>query len=164
MSKKIAMTGMFIALAMIFSYIEVLIPINLGIPGVKLGLANLVVVVTLFTMGPKNAFSVSIIRIFLVAVTFGNMSAMFYSLAGGLLSYVGMVLLKKIPGFSIVGVSVFGGILHNIGQIIVAAVVVENIHLMMYLPVLLVAGTITGTLIGIISSKMVPRINKVIKS
>ena len=164
MSKKVAMSGIFIALAMIFSYIEVLIPINLGIPGVKLGLANLVVVTALYTMGARSAFNISVIRVVMVAITFGNMSAMFYSLAGGLLSFAGMVLLKKIPRFSMIGVSVIGGILHNIGQIVVAALVVENLHVLFYLPVLLVAGTITGTLIGIISSRIVPRIEKVFKS
>ena len=86
MSKKVAMTGMFVALAMIFSYVEVLMPINLGIPGMKLGLANLVVVVTLYTLGLQTAFAVSLVRIMLVAMTFGSLSAMLYSLAGGLLS------------------------------------------------------------------------------
>ena len=139
MSKKVAMAGMFTALAMIFSYVEVLIPINLGIPGMKLGLANLVVVVTLYTMGAPMAFAVSMIRIVLVSATFGSLSAMLYSLAGGLLSFAGMILLKKIPNFSMVGVSVAGGLLHNMGQLIVAMAVVENIHLVSYLPPLMIA-------------------------
>lgn len=113
MSKKVAMAGMFTALAMIFSYVEVLIPINLGIPGMKLGLANLVVVVALYTMGAPMAFAISMIRILLVSVTFGSLAAMLYSLAGGILSFCGMMLLKKIPNFSMIGVSVAGGILHN---------------------------------------------------
>ena len=163
MSKKVAMAGMFTALAMIFSYVEVLIPINLGIPGMKLGLANLVVVVTLYTMGAPMAFAVSMIRIVLVSATFGSLSAMLYSLAGGLLSFAGMILLRKIPNFSMVGVSVAGGILHNMGQLIVAMAVVENIHLVSYLPPLMIAGTVTGMLIGIISGQVVPRIKHVLK-
>ena len=163
MSKKVAMAGMFTALAMIFSYVEVLIPINLGIPGMKLGLANLVVVVTLYTMGAPMAFAVSMIRIVLVSATFGSLSAMLYSLAGGLLSFAGMILLKKIPNFSMVGVSVAGGILHNMGQLIVAMAVVENIHLVSYLPPLMIAGTVTGMLIGIISGQVVPRIKHVLR-
>lgn len=163
MSKKVAMAGMFTALAMIFSYVEVLIPINLGIPGMKLGLANLVVVVTLYTMGAPMAFAVSMIRIVLVSATFGSLSAMLYSLAGGLLSFAGMILLKKIPNFSMVGVSVAGGLLHNMGQLIVAMAVVENIHLVSYLPPLMIAGTVTGMLIGIISGQVVPRIKHVLK-
>ena len=148
---------------MIFSYVEVLIPINLGIPGMKLGLANLVVVVTLYTMGAPMAFAVSMIRIVLVSATFGSLSAMLYSLAGGLLSFAGMILLKKIPNFSMVGVSVAGGLLHNMGQLIVAMAVVENIHLVSYLPPLMIAGTVTGMLIGIISGQVVPRIKHVLR-
>lgn len=163
MSKKVAMAGMFTALAMIFSYVEVLIPINLGIPGMKLGLANLVVVTALYTMGAPMAFAVSMIRIMLVSVTFGSLAAMLYSLAGGILSFFGMMLLKKIPNFSMIGVSVAGGILHNIGQLAVAMAVVENIHLISYLPPLLIAGTITGMLIGIVSAQVVPRIKYVLK-
>ena len=163
MSKKVAMAGMFTALAMIFSYVEVLIPINLGIPGMNLGLANLVVVVTLYTMGAPMAFAVSMIRIVLVSATFGSLSAMLYSLAGGLLSFAGMILLKKIPNFSMVGVSVAGGLLHNMGQLIVAMAVVENIHLVSYLPPLMIAGTVTGMLIGIISGQVVPRIKHVLR-
>ena len=164
MSKKVAMAGMFTALAMIFSYVEVLIPISLGIPGIKLGLANLVVVVALYTMGAPMALAVSMIRILLVSVTFGNLAAMLYSLAGGLLSFGGMVLLKKIPKFSIVGVSVAGGILHNAGQLAVAMAVVENIHLLSYMPLLMISGTITGMLLGIVSAQVIPRIDKVLKS
>ena len=163
MSKKIAMTGMFVALAMIFSYVEVLIPINLGVPGMKLGLANLVVVVTLYVLGAKKAFAVSMIRIMLVAMTFGSLSAMLYSMAGGLLSFAGMVLLKKIPDLSVVGVSVAGGVLHNAGQVLVAMAVVENVMLMSYFPPLMIAGTVTGALIGLVSSKVIPRVKPVMK-
>ena len=110
------------------------------------------------------ALAVSMIRILLVSVTFGNLAAMLYSLAGGLLSFGGMVLLKKIPKFSIVGVSVAGGILHNAGQLAVAMAVVENIHLLSYMPLLMISGTITGMLIGIVSAQVIPRIDKVLKS
>ena len=109
------------------------------------------------------AFAVSMIRILLVSVTFGSLAAMLYSLAGGIFSFCGMMLLKKIPKFSMVGVSVAGGILHNIGQLAVAMAVVENIHLISYLPPLLVAGTFTGMLIGIVSNQVVQRIKHVIK-
>ena len=163
MSKKVAMAGMFTALAMIFSYVEVLIPINFGIPGMKLGLANLVVVVSLYTMGAPMAFAISMIRIMLVSMTFGSLSAMLYSMAGGLLSFAGMVLLIKIRNLSVVGISVVGGVLHNVGQILVAIAVVENINLISYLPPLLIAGTITGMLIGIVASQVIPRIRPILK-
>ena len=103
------------------------------------------------------------IRIVLVSATFGSLSAMLYSLGGGLLSFAGMILLKKIPNFSMVGVSVAGGLLHNMGQLIVAMAVVENIHLVSYLPPLMIAGTVTGMLIGIISGQVVPRIKHVLR-
>ena len=164
MSKKVAMAGMFTALAMIFSYVEVLIPINLGLPGMKLGLANLVVVVTLYTMGAPMAFAVSMIRIMLVSMSFGSFSAMLYSMAGGLLSFCGMALLKKIPNFSVIGVSLLGGVLHNTGQLLVAMAVVENINLIAYLPPLMIAGMVTGILIGIVSAQVIPRIKKVLHS
>lgn len=158
------MAGMFTALAMIFSYVEVLIPINLGIPGMKLGLANLVVVVTLYTMGVPMAFAVSMIRIMLVSMTFGSFSAMLYSMAGGILSFCGMALLKKVPNFSVIGVSLLGGVLHNTGQLLVAMAVVENINLIAYLPPLMIAGMVTGILIGIVSAQVIPRIKKVLHS
>ena len=164
MSKKVAMAGMFTALAMIFSYVEVLIPINLGIPGMKMGLANLVVVVTLYTMGAPMAFAVSMIRIMLVSMTFGSFSAMLYSMAGGILSFCGMALLKKVPNFSVIGVSLLGGVLHNTGQLLVAMAVVENINLIAYLPPLMIAGMVTGILIGIVSAQVIPRIKKVLHS
>lgn len=164
MSKKVAMAGMFTALAMIFSYVEVLIPINLGIPGMKLGLANLVVVVTLYTMGVPMAFAVSMIRIMLVSMTFGSFSAMLYSMAGGILSFCGMALLKKVPNFSVIGVSLLGGVLHNVGQLLVAMAVVENINLIAYLPPLMIAGMVTGILIGIVSAQVIPRIKRVLYS
>ena len=164
MSKKVAMAGMFTALAMIFSYVEVLIPINLGIPGMKLGLANLVVVVTLYTMGVPMAFVVSMIRIMLVSMTFGSFSAMLYSMAGGILSFCGMALLKKVPNFSVIGVSLLGGVLHNTGQLLVAMAVVENINLIAYLPPLMIAGMVTGILIGIVSAQVIPRIKRVLHS
>ena len=157
---KVARVGMFVALAMIFSYIEALIPFNFGIPGMKLGLANLVTVTALYIMGSKVALVVSVIRIFLVSVTFGNMAALVYSLAGGLLSFLGMWALKKVKGFSVVGVSILGGVLHNVGQLCVAMAVVENIRLAYYFPVLLIGGMITGLLIGVASAQIIPRIHK----
>lgn len=161
-TKKLALTAMLIALALIFSYIEILIPFSFGIPGIKLGLANLVVIVALYTVGYSYAFTINCLRILLVAFLFGNFSMAIYSLAGALLSFAVMCLLKWTKQFSIVGVSMAGGVFHNVGQVMVAAIVVENIKLFLYLPVLLIAGLITGTLIGIISYKLMhsPILNK----
>ena len=158
-SKKTAMYGLLVALAFILSYIESLIPFPF-IPGIKLGLANLVVIVALYGMGWKEAFVLSLIRIILVGFTFGNLSTMLYSLAGGLLSWLMMVLAKKSKWFSMVGVSIIGGISHNIGQIIVAILTVSNVYLVTYLPLLLITGAITGTLIGFLGALILKRIKR----
>ena len=131
-AKTVALMAMMIALAMIFSYVETMIPINFGIPGVKLGLANLVIVAAIYLFGGKQAFLISIVRIFLSGFMFGNLASIMYSLAGGLLSLAVMLLLKKTDKLSILAVSVMGGICHNIGQLIVAMLVVENLKLIFY--------------------------------
>lgn len=153
-SRKIALCAMLMALAMIFSYVEVLIPINLGVPGIKLGIANLVVVVGLFFLPAGEVLMISVARILLMGYLFGNGMSILYSLAGGLLSFLVMFLLKHIKGFSITGVSIAGGVTHNVAQICVAALVVQNCKLFYYLPALLVAGVITGMLIGILSDRL----------
>lgn len=161
--KNVALFGMMVALAFTFSYLESLIPFNFGIPGVKLGLANLVVVVALYTMKPSEAFFIAVIRIFLAGLTFGNAYSLAYSLCGGVLSFVVMLLCKKTK-LSVIGVSMLGGISHNIGQIIVAAIVMETIRIAYYLPVLLVAGLLTGMLLGILSRLITDRVQKIKKA
>jgi len=159
-SSKISTYGLLIALAFILSYIEALFPPPVPIPGIKLGLANLMVLVGLYTMGVKEAFVLSLIRIILVGLTFGNMSTMLFSLAGGILSWLVMSLLKQVKSFSLVGVSVAGAVSHNIGQIITAIFVTENINIIYYLPFLLLSGLITGAVIGIIGALIIKRIKK----
>ena len=163
-AKTAAMLGMFTAAAMICSYIEAMIPINFGIPGIKLGLANLVVLIVLYTMGTKDALIVSVLRIILTGFLFGNLFGILYSLAGGLLSFLVMWLLKCTGKLRIISISVAGGICHNIGQILVAAVVVENYKIMYYIPVLLIAGLLTGFLIGILAQETVLRLQGYIKN
>lgn len=159
--KNIALFGIMVALAFTFSYFESLIPFNFGIPGVKLGLANLVVVVALYTMKPGEALFIAVVRIFLAGLTFGNFYSLAYSLCGGILSFIVMLLAKKTK-LSIIGVSTLGGVCHNIGQIIVAAIVMQTIRIAYYLPVLLIAGMLTGLLMGILSNLIVNRV-KIIK-
>ncbi len=162
-TNKIAFLGMLIALAFVLSYIEFLLPINIGIPGAKIGLANIVVVVALYTIGNRNAFLLSIVRVVLVGLTFGNLAMMIYSLAGALLSFLVMIIAKQMKLFSITGVSVLGGVFHNVGQIIVAMFVLETSSLLYYLPFLIVIGTISGVVIGIISGMITMRISKLFK-
>ena len=158
MKSRVAYFGVFTALALIFSYVETLIPVNLGIPGVKLGLANLIIVVALYKMRLSEAYLLSVVRILLAGFIFGNYFSIIYSLAGGLLSLTVMALLKKWGGFSLQGISIAGGVFHNIGQLIVAAVVVETFSVTYYFPVLLVAGLLTGLVIGIVAEIMLKRL------
>ena len=162
-AKKAALFGLLVALAFVFSYLESLLPFNFGIPGVKLGLANLVVVVALYTMGEKVAFPVAVIRIVLAGLTFGNAYSLAYSLAGGLLSF-GVMALAKRTRLSPVGVSMLGGVSHNIGQIIVAAVLMGTYRIAYYLPVLLGAGLLTGLLLGLAASLIIDRLKKITKN
>ena len=158
MKSRVAYFGVFTALALIFSYVETLIPVNLGIPGVKLGLANLIIVVALYKMRLSEAYLLSVVRVLLAGFIFGNYFSIIYGLAGGLLSLTVMALLKKWGGFSLQGISIAGGVFHNIGQLIVAAVVVETFSVTYYFPVLLVAGLLTGLVIGIVAEMMLKRL------
>lgn len=147
----LAMSAMFACLALIFSYVEALIPFDAGIPGVKLGLANLVIIIALYEMGFRYALTINLIRIFISGLLFSGVFGMLYSLAGGVLSLTVMALLKKTGLFSMAGVSMAGGVAHNMGQLLAAAAVVSNLHMFLYFPVLMWSGLVTGILIGITS-------------
>lgn len=155
--------GMLVALAFIFSYIESLLPTSVGIPGVKIGLANMVVIVTLYTMGAAPAFALSLVRIVLTGFTFGNLASMVYSLGGGMLSLLVMVIARKTKLFSVTGVSVLGAVFHNVGQIIVAALVIENSSLFYYLPVLMISGVAFGIIIGVVGAMLIKRLSRFIR-
>ena len=159
-SRKIAYFGLNVALAFVLSYFESLIPLNIGIPGIKLGLANLAVLTALYMLSAKDAFCISIIRIVLVGVTFGGISAMIYSLAGGLLSFAVMAASKKLLRLSPVGVSVLGAAAHNIGQLVAAGIIMRNLGALYYLPVLLVSGSVTGAAVGIVGEILIKRLGK----
>lgn len=160
MKTRVAHFGVYTALALIFSYVETLIPINFGIPGVKLGLANLIIVVALYKMNLKEAYMLSIVRVVLSGFIFGNLFSIIYSLAGGLLSLTVMAILKKLNQFSTIGISMAGGVFHNVGQLIMAIIVLESINIAYYFPVLLISGVFTGLLIGIIANEMLKRLHK----
>ena len=157
--KKIAYMGLFAAIAIIFGYVESLIPFFAGIPGIKLGLANLAVLFILEKYTWKEAVLVSMVRILVIGFMFGNMFSILYSMAGATLSLTVMTFMKKTSGFSLLGISVAGGVSHNIGQLIVAALIVENKSLLYYAPVLIISGVITGLLIGILTGEVTKRIH-----
>lgn len=153
-SQKISYCAVFTALAMIFSYVEAILPINFGVPGMKLGLANLVIVAGLYYLNEKDVLIISVTRILLMGLLFGNGMSLIYSLTGGMLSYLIMILMKEKTNLSVLVISISGGITHNIGQLIAASLVVSNFHIFYYFPALLIAGTITGLLIGIVSERI----------
>lgn len=159
-TNKVALLGLFIALAFVLSYIEFLLPFSIGIPGAKIGLANLAVVVALFIIGKKDALVLSIIRVLLVGLTFGNLAMTMYSIAGAALSYIMMLIGMKTKKLSITGVSVLGGVFHNVGQIIVAMLVLETAGLIYYLPFLVIIGTISGVVIGVLAAMIVERLRQ----
>lgn len=156
--KKTAYLGVFAAVAIIFGYVESLFPFFAGIPGIKLGLANLAVLYILEKYTWKEAALVSAVRILVIGFLFGNMFSILYSLAGATLSLAVMTLMKKRAGFSILGVSVSGGVSHNIGQLIIAALIVENTAFLYYAPVLIISGVVTGLLIGLLTREVSKRI------
>lgn len=149
-----------ISLAFAFSYLESLVPFNFGIPGIKLGLANLVVIVALYTMKIKDAFFISLLRIVLSGLIFNGTFAMIYSLVGGLLSFAVMCTFKKFDKFTPIGVSAFGGTIHNLGQIIVAGIVMNTYRIIYYFPILMLSGLITGIINGIIADIIIKRWKK----
>lgn len=156
--KKVAFCGLILTLSLIAGYAESLLPVFVAIPGIKLGLANSVILLLLYEVGIKEAFAVSITRVLLSGFMFGSMSSILYSLAGALSSLTGMAILKKSDCFSITGVSMAGGVMHNIGQLAVACVVLETTAVWYYLPVLMIAGCVTGLVIGILTGEIQKRI------
>ncbi len=159
-TKKVAFLGMCIALSMMLSFVESQIPPLTAVPGVKMGLPNIVMVFMLYKIGAKDTAIVSILRVILVGILFGTPLSMIYSLAGAALSLIGMILLKKTNLFAPVTVSVAGGILHNIGQIATACIVMETAQIAYYLPVLFISGTIAGILIGLTAAMILKRLDK----
>ena len=131
-SRKIPYYGLFAALAILMGYVEMMIPVPIPIPGVKLGLANVIIIIMMYFMDTKSAFFVSLIRVLLSGLLFAGFAGLLYSLAGAMCSFAVMALLTKTEKFSIVGVSLAGGVFHNVGQVAVAAMVVENVKMMAF--------------------------------
>lgn len=161
MKKRTAWFGVFTALALIFSYVETLIPVIVGIPGIKPGFANLVIVIVLYKMDMKTAALLSIVRVLLAGFLFGNLFSILYSLAGAMLSLFVMAFLRKTGWFSLIGVSIAGGVCHNIGQLAVAAIVVETFSVTYYIPFLLLAGMVTGMVTGFMADKMLKHLKTI---
>ena len=158
-SKTISFLGLCTALALVLAYLEAIIPpVFPSVPGIKMGLPNIVLIFVLYRKGGGAAMLVSMLRIVLVSMLFGNGMSLLYSLAGGLLSMCVMILLKRSNLLSTVGVSVAGGVMHNVGQILMAMLLLETSELIYYLVVLTVTGTLAGILIGLCGASLVRKI------
>ena len=157
-TKKLSVMALTVALAMVLSFVESQVPALIAIPGIKVGLANLAVVFALYKLGAKEAVFISLIRVALISLLFGNFASLFYSLAGAVLSLTGMILLRRFESVSTVAVSVSGGVLHNVGQIAMACILLETDVIKYYLPFLIVSGTLAGVVIGVVSAILIKRI------
>lgn len=158
--KTVAVLGVLVAAAFVLSYIEMILPISVGIPGVKLGLCHIVTLFALYRLGPKAAWFICFVRLALNTLLFGNAMVLIYSAAGAVLSLGVMLLLYRRPLFSHVGVSLAGGVGHNIGQILCAALMMETAGLIWYLPVLLLSGTVSGAIVGILGGLLIGRFER----
>ena len=159
-TKRVALTGLLIALALILSYLESLVPLSFAVPGVKLGLPNIAVVFALYRLRTRTAAAISFLRVALAALLFGSVLSLAYSAAGAICSFAVMWLLRRSGRFGCTGVSVAGAVVHNLAQIAAAALLLETASLTWYIPVLCLSGTIAGVCIGLLSALLVERIPK----
>ena len=159
-TKKLTLLAMMITFAIILSYIESKIPAFVAIPGVKIGLANIVVIFVLFKLGIKEAIVISGVRVFIISLLFGNPISLIYSIAGAFLSLTVMFILKKLTPLKEVALSVVGGVMHNVGQIAVASLILETNVLVYYLPFLILSGTIAGIAVGVAAALLIVKTKK----
>ena len=162
MAKKVSLIAMFSAFAIIISYVESFIP-SIGIPGVKLGLANIVIVLAIYVLDVRYAIIIDIVRILVIGFLFGNLFSIFFAFGGAVISILVMFILKKFFDFSIITVSIFGGVFHNVGQILVAMIAVGTYNVIYYLPVLMIAGIICGAIVGILARILFERTSVICK-
>lgn len=160
LTNRVVRLGLILSLALLVSYIESLVPVSLGIPGIKLGLANSVLLCMLYKEDIKGAGCIMVLRVILIGFMFGNLISIVYSLSGAMLSFLAMIVLKKIGGFSVLGVSMAGGVSHNVGQLLMAGILLQTKALLYYCPVLFVSGLIMGFLVGLISKEIQKRLPK----
>lgn len=158
-TRKIALCGLLTALAMILSYVEAMLPLSFTVPGIKMGLPNIAILFVIYKLGFRYACIVSLIRVVLTSILFGNAFSLLYSVAGAVLSLAVMYLLRKSGKFGVTAVSVTGGVAHNVGQIIVAIFALETGSLIYYLPILCVSGIGAGLAVGLVSALLIKRVN-----
>ena len=160
-NKLIAYIGLFTACGILFGYVEYLLPLPIGIPGVKIGLSNIITVCSIYLLGAAPAGIVLILRVLLSGLLFGNTYSMLYGLAGGIAAFLVMLLSYRFNWFSILGLSAAGGVFHNIGQLAVAAFTISSLNLFYYLPILLISGILSGLAVGFLSQIIIKRLIRV---
>lgn len=158
-TRRLTLLGMLIAISILLSYIEAMFPPLMAIPGVKLGLANIPIMFGIYKMRLLDVFLISFVRILIISLTFRNMLAFLFSLSGALLSILVMLLLKRSKLLSVTGVSIAGGVAHNIGQILIAVILLETSGLLYYLPFLIIAGIIAGSFVGLLCGVLINRVD-----
>ena len=162
-TRKLATLSMAVALAMILSFVESQIPPLVAVPGVKLGLSNIVTLALLYMFSWREAGGVSLIRVLLSSLLFGNSVSLIYSASGAILSLLSMILAKRFFPFGKIGVSVIGAVMHNTGQIIAACIVMDSTAIAVYIAPLVISGTLAGVAVGILAGIIVSRVEKYIK-
>lgn len=164
-TKDVAFLGLLLAVTLILSYAETLIPLPVsGIPGIKLGLANLSIVLALEEFGERKALLIDLLKVVLTGFLFGTMSTILYALCGAMVSLLIMILLRKTGIFSVVGISIGGGIFHNLAQLLLAGIIIESYSVVSYIPFLLISGVVTGAMIGIVANVLLPYIDRIRRS
>lgn len=158
-TKVLTLLSMLTAISLVLGYVEFLLPSFIPVPGIKLGLANIPVIYALAKLKPQHALLISFLRVIILSLAFGNLFYFAFSIAGALCSILTMFLLRKSKLFTITGISVAGGVAHNLGQISIAALLFQTTGLFYYFPVLLLAGIIAGMLIGFLSQVLINRVN-----
>ena len=158
MKTKVAYIGVFVALALIFSYIETLIPFNVGFPGFKFGFANIIILIMLYKYGIKETFLVGCIKSVVSGLLFSNITSVAFGLCGTLCSIIIMYFVKKSGTFNVISNSILGAVMHNVGQLVVAIFVLESFSIIYYLPILLASGFFAGLIVGILGNEMIKRI------
>ncbi len=163
-ASRVTLIAIFSTIALMFSYLEVIFPISVGIPGVKIGIANLVIILAMYHLETKDAFGINILRVVLAGLLFGGFFVMIYSMSGAILSFLAMYIFKKINKFSIIGISMTGGVFHNLGQLILATFIMSDLKMFFYFPVLLFSGMITGILIGFVANALSGKVEKALSN
>lgn len=156
-TRRITEFGLLLAVSLVLAYFETLLPVMIAVPGVKLGLANIVTMLVLYRWGAKYAIFFMALRVAMAGFLFSGVTGIIYSFSGGILCIAAMYIIKKFPFFSTMGVSMTGAVFHNLGQILIAVFVMENIHILYYFPVLCLTGLLSGFAIGYMSGLLIKR-------